>query len=139
MGAVFALFAGFYYWAPKIVGKTYNDTLGQIHFWTLFVGVKKINLLLPYFKFFKSSPKLIFNKSNSNSEEENFDISLPALIENDFIDIDDNTLDFQINNLPTPPLPEEDKNKKHIIEKLKNIQSEAKFIDIKESKADILF
>ena len=64
---------------------------------------------------------------------------MPALIENDFIDIDDNTLDFQINNLPTPPLPEEDKNKKHIIEKLKNIQSEAKFIDIKESKADILF
>jgi heme/copper-type cytochrome/quinol oxidase subunit 1 len=39
MGAVFALFAGFYYWAPKIVGKTYNDTLGKIHFWTLFVGV----------------------------------------------------------------------------------------------------
>jgi heme/copper-type cytochrome/quinol oxidase subunit 1 len=39
MGAVFALFAGFYFWAPKIVGKTYNDTLGQIHFWTLFVGV----------------------------------------------------------------------------------------------------
>jgi len=25
MGAVFALFAGFYYWAPKVVGKTYND------------------------------------------------------------------------------------------------------------------
>jgi hypothetical protein len=39
MGAVFALFAGFYYWAPKIVGKTYNDILGHIHFWTLFVGV----------------------------------------------------------------------------------------------------
>nr|YP_009912203.1 cytochrome c oxidase subunit 1 [Phallus echinovolvatus]QLD96643.1 cytochrome c oxidase subunit 1 [Phallus echinovolvatus] len=39
MGAVFALFAGFYYWAPKIVGKTYNETLGKIHFWTLFVGV----------------------------------------------------------------------------------------------------
>ena len=39
MGAVFALFAGFYYWAPKIVGKTYSELLGQIHFWTLFVGV----------------------------------------------------------------------------------------------------
>jgi len=39
MGAVFALFAGFYYWAPKVVGKTYNDFLGKIHFWTLFVGV----------------------------------------------------------------------------------------------------
>jgi len=39
MGAVFALFAGFYYWTPKIVGKLYNDFLGKIHFWTLFVGV----------------------------------------------------------------------------------------------------
>ena len=39
MGAVFALFAGFYFWAPKIIGKTYNDLLGKIHFWTLFVGV----------------------------------------------------------------------------------------------------
>ena len=39
MGAVFALFAGFYYWEAKITGKTYNELLGNIHFWTLFVGV----------------------------------------------------------------------------------------------------
>ena len=39
MGAVFALFAGFYFWAPKIIGLTYNELLGKIHFWTLFVGV----------------------------------------------------------------------------------------------------
>jgi len=39
MGAVFALFAGFYYWTPKIIGKNYNELLGQIHFWTLFIGV----------------------------------------------------------------------------------------------------
>lgn len=39
MGAVFALFAGFYYWTPKIVGKSFNDFLGKIHFWTLFLGV----------------------------------------------------------------------------------------------------
>jgi cytochrome c oxidase subunit 1 len=39
MGAVFALFAGFYYWAGKIVGKQYNEVLGQIHFWILFIGV----------------------------------------------------------------------------------------------------
>src|SRR3954463_3730483 len=39
MGAVFALFAGFYYWTPKIVGRNINDFLGKIHFWTLFVGV----------------------------------------------------------------------------------------------------
>lgn len=39
MGAVFGLFAGFYYWAPKIVGKKYNELLGQIHFWVMFIGV----------------------------------------------------------------------------------------------------
>ena len=39
MGAVFAIFAAFYFWAPKITGITYNDFLGKLHFWTMFVGV----------------------------------------------------------------------------------------------------
>jgi cytochrome c oxidase subunit 1 len=39
MGAVFALFAGFYFWTPKIVGLPYNELLGKTHFWVLFVGV----------------------------------------------------------------------------------------------------
>jgi heme/copper-type cytochrome/quinol oxidase subunit 1 len=44
MGAVFALFAGFYYWTPKIVGRNINDYLGKIHFWTFFVGVRQMVL-----------------------------------------------------------------------------------------------
>jgi cytochrome c oxidase subunit 1 len=39
MGAVFALFAGWYFWSPKLFGLKYNEILGQIHFWTLFIGV----------------------------------------------------------------------------------------------------
>jgi cytochrome c oxidase subunit 1 len=39
MGAVFALFAGFYYWIGKIVGYQYPEFLGKIHFWITFVGV----------------------------------------------------------------------------------------------------
>lgn len=39
MGAVFALFCGFYYWIGKICGLYYNEVLGQLHFWTLFIGV----------------------------------------------------------------------------------------------------
>lgn len=39
MGAVFAMLAGFYFWTPKILGKTFSDKLGKAHFWTLFVGV----------------------------------------------------------------------------------------------------
>ena len=39
LGAVFSLFAGFYYWFPKMSGRMYNEALGQIHFWTFFIGV----------------------------------------------------------------------------------------------------
>ena len=39
MGAVFAIFGGFYYWLPKMCGRRYPETLGRIHFWIMFVGV----------------------------------------------------------------------------------------------------
>jgi len=39
MGAVFAIFAGWYYWIGKITGLQYPETLGQIHFWLFFFGV----------------------------------------------------------------------------------------------------
>ena len=39
LGAVFALFAGFYYWFPKMSGYTYSEFLGKLHFWVMFVGV----------------------------------------------------------------------------------------------------
>jgi cytochrome c oxidase subunit 1 len=39
LGAVFSLFAGFYYWIGKMSGRQYNETYGQIHFWTTFIGV----------------------------------------------------------------------------------------------------
>jgi len=35
---VFAMFAGFYFWWPKLTGKMLNETLAKWHFWTLFVG-----------------------------------------------------------------------------------------------------
>ncbi|MGN5375102.1 cytochrome c oxidase subunit I [Sphingomonas hankookensis] len=39
LGAVFALFAGFYYWFPKMSGRMYNELLGKLHFWVFFIGV----------------------------------------------------------------------------------------------------
>ena len=39
LGAVFSLFAGFYYWFPKMSGKMYNEFLGKLHFWVFFLGV----------------------------------------------------------------------------------------------------
>lgn len=39
LGAVFAIFAGFYYWFGKMSGYELSETAGQIHFWTTFIGV----------------------------------------------------------------------------------------------------
>jgi cytochrome c oxidase subunit 1 len=35
---VFAMFAGFYFWWPKMTGRMLNDRLGKVHFWMLFIG-----------------------------------------------------------------------------------------------------
>jgi cytochrome c oxidase subunit 1 len=37
-GTVFGLFAGFYYWWPKMFGRMLNETLGKWHFWTFAIG-----------------------------------------------------------------------------------------------------
>jgi cytochrome c oxidase subunit 1 len=37
-GAVFAIFAGLFYWWPKMFGRLLDEKLGKWHFWTLFVG-----------------------------------------------------------------------------------------------------
>jgi cytochrome c oxidase subunit 1 len=39
MGAVFALFSGWYFWIPKILGLDYNLLYSKAHFWVLFTGV----------------------------------------------------------------------------------------------------
>ena len=39
LGAIFAIFAGFYYWFDKMTGRVYPEWAGQLHFWTTFIGV----------------------------------------------------------------------------------------------------
>jgi cytochrome c oxidase subunit I len=39
LGAVFSLFAGFYYWFAKMSGRHLNEFLGHLHFWIFFIGV----------------------------------------------------------------------------------------------------
>lgn len=132
MGAVFAIFAGFYFWVGKITGKNYNELLGKIHFWTLFVGVIQI-LKFVFFSFYLVID-YVLNKSISVG-----DFTDKELIDSDSNDIDNKTLDFKLNSLPSPKSPDPNSPKnKHIFEKLKNIQAEIKFIGIKDSKTDIL-
>ncbi|MFF0268146.1 cytochrome c oxidase subunit I [Kribbella sp. NPDC004536] len=35
---VFAMFAGFYFWWPKMTGRMLDERLGKMHFWLLFIG-----------------------------------------------------------------------------------------------------
>jgi cytochrome c oxidase subunit 1 len=39
LGAVFGIFAGFYYWIGKMSGRQYPEFWGKVHFWMLFIGV----------------------------------------------------------------------------------------------------
>ncbi|MDX2112472.1 MAG: cytochrome c oxidase subunit I [Alphaproteobacteria bacterium] len=38
LGAVFAIFAGFYYWFGKMSGYQYSEWMGKLHFWLFFIG-----------------------------------------------------------------------------------------------------
>ena len=42
LGAVFTVFAGFYYWFPKITGYMYDEKWAIRHFWLLFIGVNLV-------------------------------------------------------------------------------------------------
>ncbi len=135
MGAVFALFAAFYYWIGKITGKTYNELLGQIHFWSLFIGVNDIDFL-------KYSNNLVNTKSNSNTDNSNTKPD-KELTDNDSNDINLapwlETLETELNSLPNGKLPDPRKNKnKANFNKLARIPCENKFFDIKSSKIEIL-
>ena len=39
LGAVFAIFGGFFYWLPKMCGREYPEGLAKLHFWITFIGV----------------------------------------------------------------------------------------------------
>ncbi|MBR0673173.1 cytochrome c oxidase subunit I [Neoroseomonas soli] len=39
LGAVFTIYAGFYYWIGKMTGKQYPEFWGKVHFWLTFIGV----------------------------------------------------------------------------------------------------
>jgi cytochrome c oxidase subunit 1 len=43
-GTLFAVFAGIYYWFPKVTGRSMNDLLGKLHFWGSLIGMNGIFL-----------------------------------------------------------------------------------------------
>jgi len=41
-GAIFGLFAGLYYWIPKITGRKLSEAAGKLHFWLMFIGMNMV-------------------------------------------------------------------------------------------------
>jgi group I intron endonuclease len=98
----------------------------------MFVGVRQIIRILFFliiFSFF-----ILLSKPISIDEIINRELN-----DNESNDIENDILENKLNALPTPNLPNPKKGKNKVIfEKLNNIQAEAKFIDINNSKLDIL-
>src|SRR6202049_2217882 len=63
-GLIFAFMAAFYYWLPKMMGIKLNETLGKIHFWTMFIFFN--STFLPLFAVgMMGQPRRVFEYARS--------------------------------------------------------------------------
>jgi len=61
-GAVFPMFAGLYFWIPKITGRMMNSTLGHWHFWLFFIGFN-LTFFTMHFLGLRGMPRRIYTYS----------------------------------------------------------------------------
>ena len=74
VAAIFGMFAGMYFWFPKMFGRMMNETLGKIHFWITFVGVYAIFVPM------HSMGMVGMPRRYSSFDEYNFLSSTPPLV-----------------------------------------------------------
>jgi cytochrome c oxidase subunit 1 len=86
-GSIFGLFAGAYYWWPKITGRLLDERLGRIHFWTMLVGFNVTFFPMHYLgligmprRVYTYAPDLGWNLWNLVSTMGAFLIALSALV-----------------------------------------------------------
>ena len=76
LGAVFGIFAGWYYWFPKMTGKMYREWMGQLHFWIMFAGVNLI-FFPQHFLGLQGMPRPLYRLPGSfRTLERSFDLGL---------------------------------------------------------------
>ncbi len=62
-GSVFTIFAGVYYWFPKVTGRMYNERLGKLHFWLTFVSFN-VTFFPMHWVGLRGMPRRVFDYSN---------------------------------------------------------------------------
>ena len=77
-GEIFALMAATYFWFPKMTGRMYNERLGQIHFWLMFIGFQLV--FLPMFDVGTKGMTRRVADYPSAYEDFNFVITLAAFL-----------------------------------------------------------
>jgi cytochrome c oxidase subunit 1 len=100
-GLILGLFAGMYYWWPKMFGRMLNETLGKIHFWTFFIGFH-LTFFPQHFLGLMGMPRRVFTyQPGVGLEQGNFISTIGAFL------MGIGTIAFLINVIVTARKPQD--------------------------------
>ena len=81
-GSMFAIFAGLYYWWPKMFGKLLDERLGKWHFWLLFIGFN-VTFFPQHMLGLEGMPRRVYTYSNGEWEGYNLTSTIGSWVMGD--------------------------------------------------------